>query len=272
MARQNISIGAAANDGTGDTLRQAGQKINETLTEVYLKFGGDSTNLSSQISIEDSAIVFEGATADAFETRLVASNVLADTLIRLPDSSGYAVVDTATQTLTNKSLTSPTLTTPTLVTQINDINGNELLKVTATGSAVNEVTLVNAATGNSPTLIASGGDTNVGLRLAGKGTGAAELQKAAFSSVEITANGTASATASYIICNKGSALAVGLDSGATIGEYKIFTNKGAGTATITPTAFAQGTAFAIPQYTGAQAIWDGDNWYLFGFDSDITIS
>ena len=29
MTRQNIGIGSAANDGTGDTLRAAGQKINE---------------------------------------------------------------------------------------------------------------------------------------------------------------------------------------------------------------------------------------------------
>jgi len=35
MAKQSISIGAAANDGTGDTLRSAGQKINQNFDEVY---------------------------------------------------------------------------------------------------------------------------------------------------------------------------------------------------------------------------------------------
>ncbi len=54
---------------------------------------------------------------------------------------------------------------------INDTNGNELLKVTATGSAVNELTLANAATGNSPTITASGGDTNIGENHIMKGTG-----------------------------------------------------------------------------------------------------
>ena len=72
----------------------------------------------------------------------------------------------ATQTLTNKTLTSPKVGTNIL-----DTNGNELVVLTATGSAVNEVTLANAATGNSPTLTASGGDANVNLTLAGKGTG-----------------------------------------------------------------------------------------------------
>jgi hypothetical protein len=58
-----------------------------------------------------------------------------------------------------------------LVGDIIDTNGNELLKVTATASAVNELTLANAATGGAPTLTASGGDTNVGFKLVGKGTG-----------------------------------------------------------------------------------------------------
>ena len=35
MAQQTIGIGTNANDGTGDTLRAAMQKINENFTEVY---------------------------------------------------------------------------------------------------------------------------------------------------------------------------------------------------------------------------------------------
>jgi len=55
---------------------------------------------------------------------------------------------TGTQTLTNKTLTSPKIGTNIL-----DTNGNELLTLTATGSAVNELTLANAATGNKPHLL-----------------------------------------------------------------------------------------------------------------------
>jgi hypothetical protein len=58
-----------------------------------------------------------------------------------------------------------------LVGDVIDTNGNELLKVTATTSAVNEVTLANAATGVAPTLTASGDDTNIGFKLVAKGTG-----------------------------------------------------------------------------------------------------
>ena len=72
---------------------------------------------------------------------------------------------TGTQTLTNKTLTSPTIGTSIL-----DTNGNELAILTATGSAVNEITLANASTGNAPTITASG-ETNVSLNLVPKGTG-----------------------------------------------------------------------------------------------------
>jgi len=58
-----------------------------------------------------------------------------------------------------------------LVGDVIDTNGNELLKVSATASAVNEVTLANAATGSNPVLSATGGDTNIGITLTPKGTG-----------------------------------------------------------------------------------------------------
>jgi hypothetical protein len=58
---------------------------------------------------------------------------------------------TGTQTLTNK-----TLTAPKIGTSILDTNGNELFLLTATASAVNELTLANATTGNSPVLSATG--------------------------------------------------------------------------------------------------------------------
>ena len=72
---------------------------------------------------------------------------------------------TGTQTLTNK-----TLTAPKIGTSILDTNGNELALLTATGSAVNEFTLANAASGNGPTLSATG-ETNVGININPKGTG-----------------------------------------------------------------------------------------------------
>ena len=78
---------------------------------------------------------------------------------------------TGTQTLTNKTLTSPKVGTSIL-----DTNGNELALLTATGSAVNEITIANGATGNNPTITASGGDTNIGLALQTKGSGVIQAE------------------------------------------------------------------------------------------------
>jgi hypothetical protein len=83
---------------------------------------------------------------------------------------------TGTQTLTNK-----TLTAPKIGTSILDTNGNELFLLTATASAVNELTYANAATGNGPTFTASG-ETNVDINLNPKGTG---VLKSASSAVKI---------------------------------------------------------------------------------------
>ena len=80
---------------------------------------------------------------------------------------------TGTQTLTNKTLTSPAIGT-----KISDTNGNELLNLTATSSAVNELTLANAATGNGPILSATG-ETNVDINLNPKGTGVLKSATAA---------------------------------------------------------------------------------------------
>jgi hypothetical protein len=80
---------------------------------------------------------------------------------------------TGTQTLTNK-----TLTAPKIGTSILDTNGNELFLLTATASAVNELTYANAATGNGPTFTASG-ETNVDINLNPKGTGVLKSAAAA---------------------------------------------------------------------------------------------
>jgi len=80
------------------------------------------------------------------------------------------------------------LTSPRVITGINDTNGNELLKVTATGSAINEFTLANAAAGSGPSLTATGGDTNIPATLAGKGTGAVILGQATSIGVKLAAD------------------------------------------------------------------------------------
>lgn len=52
-----------------------------------------------------------------------------------------------------------------------DSSGNEYLQFEETASAVNEFSITNAAAGNAPELAATGGDTNINIKLSPKGTG-----------------------------------------------------------------------------------------------------
>tara|TARA_R100001443_G_scaffold88129_1_gene94649 strand:+ start:6294 stop:7511 length:1218 start_codon:yes stop_codon:yes gene_type:complete len=103
-----------------------------------------------------------------------------------------------TQTLTNKTLTSPKIGTSIL-----DTNGNELALLTATSSAVNEITLANAATGNGP-IISSTGETNVDLNLNPKGSG---VLKSATAAINISGKQSiwVPATAMYAASSNGCA-------------------------------------------------------------------
>ena len=89
MTRQNISTGATANDGTGDTLRSAGNKINDNFVELYQAFGTDSNNLGAGITFDSSQIIFSGATNTTTLTRQDPST---DVTINLGDSNGEVVV------------------------------------------------------------------------------------------------------------------------------------------------------------------------------------
>ena len=70
----------------------------DTLLDSYVS----QTNLVS--------ITFEGSTADTSETILQVVDPTADRTIYLPDASGTVILDSATQTLSNKTLSSPTFT------------------------------------------------------------------------------------------------------------------------------------------------------------------
>jgi hypothetical protein len=96
---------------------------------------------------------------------------------RLLYSDGTNIVDSALQNLSSDY--APTLSANLSTNSKNivvastygiiDANANEQLLFTQTASATNEITIANAAAGNSPVISATGGDTNVGLTLTPKG-------------------------------------------------------------------------------------------------------
>lgn len=78
------------------------------------------------------------------------------------------VTVSSADTLTNKTLTAPKFADTGYIA---DNNGNEQIKFSTTASAVNEFTVKNAATGGAPDLQATGGDTNIDIKLTPKGSG-----------------------------------------------------------------------------------------------------
>ena len=170
----------AMTDATISNARNAVLKFTGTITanctvfvasgieKTYILENGTTGNFTVALNqVGGSSAIFAGTDKSNKLVYLDGTNVVDLGLANL----------TGTQTLTNKTLTSPTITDP-IINKINDSNGNEEIIFTATGSAVNELTIANAATGNNPNITASGSDTNIGINLTPKGIG------------EITFNGT----------------------------------------------------------------------------------
>ena len=74
----------------------------QTLTNKTL-----TTPTVSGLTLSDASVIFEGATANDYETTLTVTDPTADRTITLPDATDTLVGRATTDTLTNKTLTSP---------------------------------------------------------------------------------------------------------------------------------------------------------------------
>lgn len=146
------TLGGATSTGTGGLVRAA----SPTLTGTPV--------LPSTFTMGSSSFVRSGAHSLTLTTT-------ATTNVTLP-TTGTLVTEAGTSTLSNKTLTAPRFADGGFVA---DNNGNEQIKFSTTASAVNEVTIKNAATGNGPEIQATGGDTNIDLELSPKGTGLVKM-------------------------------------------------------------------------------------------------
>lgn len=97
----------------------------------------------------------------------------ANTTIQYNNVGVFGGVSGATSDGTNITfgLANLRATRPRFITSIDDTNGNEVIGLVSVASAVNEVSVANAGTGVGPTVSITGGDANIDLNLAAKGTG-----------------------------------------------------------------------------------------------------
>ena len=61
MAKQSVGLGSSPNDGTGDTIRVGGDKINDNFDEIYTLLG-TGTALTSGLSATSSVVTLAGPT------------------------------------------------------------------------------------------------------------------------------------------------------------------------------------------------------------------
>lgn len=162
----NIVITAPSSNRTYHVINR-----NATYT-VQIRAGANSgvtlaANQSATVSYDSVAGDYVLVGPNVFSANKITLSGTNNTTMTLPSTDATIARTDAGQTFTGTQV----MTSPRIVTSINDTNGNEVFDITATASAVNQMTVTNAATGNSPKLSASGNDTNVALTLAGKGTG-----------------------------------------------------------------------------------------------------
>ena len=152
--------------------------------------------------------------------------------------------------------TGQTLTSPKIATALTDTSGNELIKVTATGSAINELTLANAAASGNPTISATGGDTNIGISILPKGSGKITLDNLILPAADGTADQILTTNGSgqlSFVDNSGGTSWVAVktsDFTAVAGEgYFVNTTSGAVAVTL-PTSPSLGDEVSVVDYAG----------------------
>jgi hypothetical protein len=203
-----------------------------------------------------------------------AGGLSADRVLFIPvlSDSDTLVVAKTSQTLTNKTLTEPNITSPDITTGINDANGASMIDFTPIASSALNFSMTNAAAAGTPILAVTGSDSDIDMSINGKNGGAVKVSKGAYQVATMTSAGAISKNRSMIDFNSGVALAATLADGQTNGEFKKLVNRGAGTVTVTPANFAQGTSFQLAQNEACEVIWNGSNWFIISNQSVLTIS
>ena len=173
---------------TGATLTFSNGALSNGKNNVLKLVGtiGGAVNVVVPDSIEKTYII-DNATTGAYTVTVKTSSgsgvtwAAADKGTKVVYSDGTNVVDTNLTDLSSDF--SPQLSADLdcngqdiimdSSNSIQDDSNNEYIKMAKTGSAVNEFTVTNAATGNAPNLSATGDDTNIDLNLTPKGYGRA---------------------------------------------------------------------------------------------------
>lgn len=181
MAQQLINIGTTANDGTGDPLRTAFNKINTNFTEVY-------SNITAAVEVSADTTPQLGGNLVVGGFSIVSTS---NGNIRLdPNGTGFVILDSLrvnTRTLSSNVANQP------LLLRGNGTAGVNMLNIDVTDGHMDNVIIGgNIAAAGSFTTLSSTGNSTVGGNLSVTGNASVT------GTSTLTGNVTASGTRNYI--------------------------------------------------------------------------
>ena len=158
-------------------------------------------------------------------------------------------------------------------TTIRDANGNRTLTLSPEASAVNYLTIGNAATGSSPSLTASGTDTDVDILLVPRGAGRVKANGAPVSRRNIqtvTSSTTLNANGDYVVFIGASGAPTLPTAGSgNQGRYtfKNVTTTDRTIATTSSQTIDGATTYTLAPGAAVEVVSDGSNWRIFNTDT-----
>ena len=168
-------IGPASTADVTLTLPAETGTVLSTGTTAYTLITGQTSITSGDVASGSDELLISDASASTFK------RVTVDNLISSAGGLTSVAADSSPQLGANLETNSFNI----LIDDahfIADENGNEQIIFQTTSSAVNQIDITNAATGSGPSIVATGGDTNIDLTLNPKGSGTVNID----SNVEVS--------------------------------------------------------------------------------------
>ena len=237
MARLNLEVGNNANDGTGDTLRVAMQKVNDNFTELYASplFSGDilvSDNEITAARSNDDLVLSASGTGS-----VAIANLTIDNNINLTDNEIRTTVSNSDLKLSASGTGSVVIDKASITG--GNINNTVIGNATAVAGTFTTLTTTGSLTVDSVTITdntISTNTSNADLELSGSGTGSVKISGLRFP--------TSDGSANQLLKTDGSGSLQFATAGATLNHSDINDN----TTTVASSATTQVDSFSSASY------------------------